>query len=37
MAADLMRMGSKIVDGRRVVHERARYELVIATDDENDA
>ena len=32
-----MIMGSKVVDGRRVVHERAEYELVVATDDENDA
>ncbi len=32
-----MLMGSKVVDGRRVVHERAEYELVIATDDEDGA
>ena len=32
-----MLMGSKVVNGRRVVHERAEYELVLVTDDDDGA
>lgn len=32
-----MRIGSNVIDGRRVVHERAEYELVVATDAEDGA